>query len=157
MDKIDTSPAALRALAGELWWNAPHGATPLATSVLRAIAAEKEAAVAAFDAASRDAHLEIVREKDATIDALRASLAAAEQERDAARWQPIETAPRDGTLIDLWAGERIANCAWNVPSKCWGERIGVGSGWKYWAVVLDPTHWMPLPAAPDQPEDPAHG
>ena len=80
----------------------------------------------------------------------------AEAERDAARWQPIETAPRDGTLIDLWAGERIANCAWNVPSKCWAERVGAGFGGKHWAVVNNPTHWMPLPAAPANPEDPAH-
>ena len=80
----------------------------------------------------------------------------AEAERDAARWQPIETAPRDGTLIDLWAGERIANCAWNVPSKCWAERVGAGFGGKHWAVVNNPTHWMPLPAASGQPKDPAH-
>ena len=72
-------------------------------------------------------------------------------------WQPIETAPRDGTLIDLWSSrERIANCAWNVPSACWAERIGVGFGGKHWAVVSAPTHWMPLPAAPANPEDPAH-
>ena len=75
----------------------------------------------------------------------------AEAERDAASWQPIETAPRDGTLIDLWAGERIANCAWNVPSKCWAERVGAGFGGKHWAVVNNPTHWMPLPAAPANP------
>ncbi len=40
--------------------------------------------VVAFDAASRDAHLEIVREKDAAIADLRARLEAAERERDEA-------------------------------------------------------------------------
>ena len=92
-----------------------------------------------------------------TIDALRASLAAAEKERDAARWQPIETAPKDGTLVDLWAGERIADCAWNVPSNCWAERsVSSFSGRPYWAVVNNPTHWMPLPTAPTNPEDAPH-
>lgn len=88
MTEIDTSPAALRrfatgadnirknerAFGGTLeWWHDELAA------LLRALAAEKEAAVAAFDAASRDAHLEIVREKDATIYSLRARLAAAER------------------------------------------------------------------------------
>lgn len=81
----------------------------------------------------------------------------AEAERDAARWQPIETAPKDGTLVDLWAGERIADCAWNVPSNCWAERsVSSFSGRPYWAVVNNPTHWMPLPAAPTNPEDAPH-
>ena len=71
-------------------------------------------------------------------------------------WHPIETAPKDGTPIDLWAGERIANCTWNAPSACWDERIGTGYGGKHWAVMSAPTHWMPLPAAPTNPEDPAH-
>lgn len=44
MSYVDTSPAALRALADELWRYAPVGTTPQATLALRAIAAEKEAA-----------------------------------------------------------------------------------------------------------------
>lgn len=71
-------------------------------------------------------------------------------------WHPIETAPKDGTPIDLWAGERIANCTWNAPSACWDERIGTGYGGKHWAVMSAPTHWMPLPAAPTNPEDAPH-
>lgn len=129
MPDIDTSPAALRALAddknpwsdGPIW---PFKWLPVIRDVLRAIADEKE---------------------------------KAEAERDAARWQPIETAPKDGTLVDLWAGERIADCAWNVPSNCWAERsVSSFSGRPYWAVVNNPTHWMPLPAAPTNPEDAPH-
>lgn len=105
-------------------------------------------------------YLRLHREKMEQYDrrvAAEARAEKAEAERDAACWQPIETAPRDGTLMDLWAGERIANCAWNTPSNCWAERIGAGFGGRHWAVVNDPTHWMPLPPAPgsDQPCDPA--
>lgn len=68
---------------------------------------------------------------------------------EAALWQPIETAPRDGTKIDLWfAG------AWNerMPGFVW--RPGVD----FWhndsthqSYNDDPniiTHWRPLPAGP---------
>ena len=75
----------------------------------------------------------------------------AEAERDAARWQPIETAPRDGTTI--W-------CYW---PGIYGRQ---GVGWFVWDEFEEwttttvhygyPTHWMPLPAAPANPEDPAH-
>lgn len=70
-------------------------------------------------------------------------------------WRPIETAPKDGTHIDLWAGEeRVADCRWNVRSK----------RWEYWAwgdfdgmamvkVDYNPTHWMPIPAAPLKEDD----
>ena len=71
----------------------------------------------------------------------------AEAERDAARWQPIETAPRDGTRLwcfwpDAWSEERQA-IGWFVSG---GED-------EYWTDAADsdpnpPTHWMPLPAAP---------
>ena len=86
-------------------------------------------------------------------------------------WQPIETAPRDGTVIDLWAeGFRFADCMWGKPEHCCGE-----AGWHCdsewhgqepgWVVTADnaflwtdyePPHWMPLPAPPaakDQAND----
>jgi len=189
MPDIDTSPAALRALADKLreWDRCYPGncnvdmLASYAEDALSALAAEKEAAtvkpdltVGATDRPERlwlsapdadgdhgvwfdggEGGTEYVRADIA--DDLRASLAAAEKERDAARWQPIETAPKDGTLVDLWAGERIADCAWNVPSNCWAERsVSSFSGRPYWAVVNNPTHWMPLPAAPTNPEDAPH-
>lgn len=67
-------------------------------------------------------------------------------------WQPIETAPRDGTLVDLWVdhgqgnGKRIACCKYDAGSSHpdWVERsygiLDVISG--------TPTHWMPIPEAP---------
>lgn len=69
-------------------------------------------------------------------------------------WQPIETAPKDGSAILIWQPDR---------SKYWGLgnfddlRYAIG----YWRVadkigswgnrnsaVVNPTHWMPLPAPP---------
>lgn len=68
-------------------------------------------------------------------------------------WQPIETAPKDGTEVVLWLGapySEVANAWWFEPWANWqmgelpnaldDEMHGIGS-----AV---PTHWQPLPAAP---------
>ena len=31
-------------------------------------------------------------------------------------WQPIDTAPKDGTKVDLWCdGERLTDCVWREP------------------------------------------
>lgn len=72
-------------------------------------------------------------------------------------WQPIETAPKDGSIILLyrptaakWAV--IAPGAWNDdhyakhPRPYWEGwlKIGSVSEYRYWT----PTHWMPLPEPP---------
>lgn len=56
------------------------------------------------------------------------------------KWQPIETAPRDGTPVLLWGpwGE--------VGMWCYSHPIGWNDG--YEALMHPPTHWMPLPEAP---------
>lgn len=61
-------------------------------------------------------------------------------------WQPIETAPKDGTEILLYR-RGVSQGKWRVGmlnGQCaWG-----GDGWFYprWD---QPTHWMPLPEAPN--------
>jgi len=71
-------------------------------------------------------------------------------------WQPIATAPRDGTAV------LIAK-----HSPAWGWVLGAGhyveihkvKGWIARAIhdspgvfgLGDPTHWMPLPASPKDP------
>lgn len=86
-------------------------------------------------------------------------------------WLPIESAPRDGTVVDLWSrlsGHRVANVQWLHGSKRDPERCGPGGVWEHlaaegWAPVNSKegcgsfteeqfTHWMPLPAAPAQPD-----
>jgi hypothetical protein len=72
-------------------------------------------------------------------------------------WQPIYTAPKDGTRVDLWgkcllrwdkASERIVNVAWG-PVRDWmgNER----DDWQHGrGEDFQPTHWMPLPAPPHE-------
>jgi hypothetical protein len=54
-------------------------------------------------------------------------------------WQPIATAPKDGTQIWAWDDERGSNPAMWVESEWWIT---------YDDATIQPTHWMPLPAAP---------
>lgn len=64
-------------------------------------------------------------------------------------WQPIETAPKDGTVVFLWRNGRPAIGKWNTKkyaknpkpywdgsdARVWGVR---------WATSVAPTHWMPI-------------
>lgn len=69
------------------------------------------------------------------------------------KWRPIETAPRDGTVLltfnpDLWVGRvifdaRIRMARWSVDADTWYIQ-GVNS-----TIPLEPTHWMPLPQPPE--------
>jgi hypothetical protein len=86
-------------------------------------------------------------------------------------WYPIESAPKDGTDIDVWVverdartftqtvGSRVSNAAWCSPNnesrEAWcvyrspyWEDLEPSNGGK--AAVV--THWMPLPPPPSSPE-----
>lgn len=75
-------------------------------------------------------------------------------------WQPIETAPKDGTLILVTGcnGFRRVLAAWYV-----GDNEAYGhDGKAHWRGVLnaqgpifiaDPTHWMKLPNPPTDTPD----
>ncbi len=67
-------------------------------------------------------------------------------------WQLIETAPKDGTKVDLWikwwvaetdtfAGERWVDCSWYVDRKDWCSYSDRPIG--------RITHWMPAPEPPN--------
>lgn len=70
-------------------------------------------------------------------------------------WQPIETAPMDGTIVDLWVKHhgRRTSCAYEdithrvlmTPKKVFGWRDTIKN-----LLVRDEdvTHWMPFPEAP---------
>lgn len=64
-------------------------------------------------------------------------------------WLPIETAPKDGTTIDLWTKylQRVADAKWmNGRWVVWGTNGFESPDWE--AVFPEPTHWMPLPNPP---------
>lgn len=68
-------------------------------------------------------------------------------ERCAGQWQPIETAPKDGTWFLAFQTDDIYPCQWHV------EEPGEGPGREGWLDLFNqsleaPTHWMPLPEAP---------
>ncbi|MET3929522.1 hypothetical protein ABIE51_001409 [Lysobacter sp. OAE881] len=79
---------------------------------------------------------------DGEIQALRAAIALMRGQS----WQPIETAPKDGTTIIIaysLGGQHVETAWWD------------GEGWAYnWheydgtSYVKDVTHWQPLPAPP---------
>lgn len=66
-------------------------------------------------------------------------------------WQPIETAPKDGTEILTCDN----GCGYSV--RYWGEGEDEGMAWLPRIRGVFPTHWMPLPEAPTaQPEERKH-
>jgi hypothetical protein len=68
-------------------------------------------------------------------------------------WQPLETAPKDGTQIRAFDGEAIAAVMWIEDCDFdggygWTDRTVASWGMQhYWQ--MKPTHWMPLPPPPD--------
>jgi hypothetical protein len=54
-------------------------------------------------------------------------------------WQPIETAPRDGRWVITFDGETVS------PNYYLGSEI---EHWAKTPLLVNPTHWMPIPAAP---------
>ena len=62
-------------------------------------------------------------------------------------WQPIETAPKDGTWVIVQAGDGHPSTArWNTGSEKWENAANMLGYERYDYWPLD--KWMPLPAAP---------
>lgn len=74
-------------------------------------------------------------------------------------WQPISTAPRDGTHVDLWMeicaslrsfgmsdSFRVPDCWWSKKGT-WDHYFGNGIRSLQSDYI---THWLPLPAPPDR-------
>lgn len=72
------------------------------------------------------------------------------------QWQPIETAPRDGSDVLLTDGVNIENCYYNKEYKCsegWWV-VSCSDNWGFACVhEAQPTHWMPLPKPPKEVEN----
>jgi hypothetical protein len=90
----------------------------------------------------------------ALADSLRAVLAAAPLQPAVVNgsavvaWQPISTAPKDGTLIlGIYAHDPADNepwyglVRWTVGKDEWRDQF-------YDDEWMEPSHWMPLPASP---------
>jgi hypothetical protein len=90
-----------------------------------------------------------IAEKDAEIERL----------KRVTEWQPIETAPKDGTEVIVSDGRdvftaryRLSNCANDEPFFAVsgdGDFFNRGTDWNFEPDYRWPTHWMPLPDAPN--------
>jgi hypothetical protein len=111
---------------------------------------EAMASHASVDMALWDRHSNACLEAAAEITRLR-------KERDEARaamaWQPIKTAPKDGTLILIY--DPTVRPYWphslSVDVVCWDDVWEGGNTWRssgytdYANTYPAATHWMPLP------------
>lgn len=64
-------------------------------------------------------------------------------------WQPIETAPKDGTEVLVYEpllGGEINFASWRVS-----DAYTSGGTWqtRQWLYTARPTHWMPIPNTPE--------
>jgi len=88
---------------------------------------------------------------------------ASDLNRELGAWQPIETAPKDGTAVLLcWAVDADKKMIdWQKEPETAGVFVQVASWWEIedsWIVYASlvkenplhftPTHWMPLPKPP---------
>lgn len=85
-------------------------------------------------------------------------------------WQPIETAPKDGRLIDVWCpwdgndagGIRLTDVAWHdgdefdkhvgwsrITDDGYRDMVEMGPTCDFGLPEWRPTHWMPLPEPPE--------
>lgn len=73
-------------------------------------------------------------------------------------WQPIETAPRDGTAILIYMPEasrlKVREACWATPwegapdEQCYWMTPHGPAGRGYTILPMSVTHWMPLPEPP---------
>lgn len=68
-------------------------------------------------------------------------------------WRPIESAPRDGTLLLLAVPGGVTVGRWvrhRAYAQCWAW---MAEPWPQcdFLFALEPTHWAPLPPPPESP------
>lgn len=86
---------------------------------------------------------------------LRMTSSSEEMGEGISMWQPIQTAPKDGREILMFYTPADGGLrpplvvAWDTMGECW---LAVGFEVE---VLSEPTHWMPLPAAPGTATRPA--
>ena len=81
---------------------------------------------------------------------------ASDLNRELGAWQPIETAPKDGSMVLLSDGTYVDAGFYHDGSGCYGHRGGAGffceedRGNLLTASNFQATHWMPLPPPPSE-------
>ncbi len=78
-------------------------------------------------------------------------------------WQPIETAPRDGTRVLIYQPnaprQNVMEAYWAMPyedapeEQCWWNTPDGISGRGYTILSEAVTHWQPLPPPPEERRD----
>lgn len=80
--------------------------------------------------------------------------AASSDALDAARWQPIATAPKDGTEILVWSEDGVQLVSWQGKTLAKNGKEGwcESGSWQDaqggYTTVDNPSAWMPLPTGP---------
>lgn len=75
-------------------------------------------------------------------------------------WQPIDTAPKDGTFIILgggmWGDEELAAAKRVMIARWLNDEwmVCVAEGGYSCFPIIGPTHWMPVPQQPGCPPTP---
>ena len=80
-----------------------------------------------------------------------------------ANWQPIETAPKDGTLLLLYSNteyyKEVVFGSWRCDNSDYeeSEPMWLDTSYDDWSIGLNscplyPTHWMPVPEPPNDQE-----
>lgn len=92
---------------------------------------------------SKGAYGPTLREPAVLVSDVLALLASPPPSPEPQTWQPMETAPKDGTNILLTDGRRVSQGGWFHQPE--GEPDAT-VGW--WSVdcIVDPTNWMHMPA-----------
>ena len=68
------------------------------------------------------------------------------------QWQPIETAPRDKTLIDIYSASLGRLCDYHLHFNNSGKPFYSGVN-EAGFIVWDATHWKPTPQPPESTND----
>jgi len=87
-----------------------------------------------------------------------------ERQQVALTWQPMKTAPRDGTevLLRVECRAGMSDCMlvghYMQGGHCIDDHPPISQGWYFWNgccfdMASKPTHWMPLPKIPEEEND----
>lgn len=66
------------------------------------------------------------------------------------KWQPIETAPKDGTIIIMTGAPELGYTLPCVVDALYDDGGWLVNQWESPSFAITPTHWMPIPAIDQQ-------